>query len=127
MPLTASAMALMKAGVVPQHPPAIFSRPASANSASVAAQFVGQTRVGMGRDQGVGDPGDLLDKGPQRGGAQRAVQTENGRVGVPHGDPESLGGLAGKSAPAGVGDGAGNPDGEIVQAAPAQQVTDGGR
>ena len=91
----------------------------------VAAQFVGQAGVGVGRDQRIGGPGDLLDEGTHRGGPQRAVQPENSRIGVPQGDPEGLGGLAGEGASAGVGDGAGDPDRVIVQTAPAQQITDG--
>ena len=63
-PSTASAMAAMYSGVVPQQPPTMFSSPASANSPRmaghllgglvVAAQLVGQAGVGMGRNQGVG-------------------------------------------------------------------------
>ena len=39
--LTASAMALMCDGVVPQHPPIKFTKPASANSLTIAAMASG--------------------------------------------------------------------------------------
>ena len=50
----------------------------------------------------------LGDVGPHLGGAQRAVEADGQRPGVPHGVPERLGDLAGQRAPGRVGDGAGD-------------------
>ena len=91
----------------------------------VTTQFVGQARVGVGRNQGVGRPADFFDKGPHGRGAQGAIQTEYRGVGVAQGDPEGLRSLPRQRAATGVGDGAGNPHRHVVQAALAQNFTHG--
>ena len=63
MPLTASATALMCAGVVPQQPPTMFSQPFSAQPLTsfgghlgrlvVGAEFVGQAGIGIDADHAV--------------------------------------------------------------------------
>ncbi len=95
-----------------------LTRPLHANSSEdrgglvgclvVLAERVGQTGVGVAGDEGVGDPGELGDVRPHLGGAERAVQADGERAGVPHGVPERLGDLAGQGAAGRVGDGAGD-------------------
>ena len=71
---TASAIARMCAGVVPQQPPTMFSQPLAANSPSmraimlgrlvVAAEVVGQAGVGIAAHVDRREPRQLLDVGP---------------------------------------------------------------
>ena len=72
----------------------------------VAAEFVGQSGIGIDADVDRGDGGDFLDVLAQFLDPQRAVETNADRVGVGDGIPERLRGLAGKSATRGIGDGA---------------------
>ena len=74
----------------------------------VLTEGVGQPGVGVAGHERVGDPGQLGDVGPHLGGAERAVEADRERPGVPHGVPERLGDLAGQGASGGVGDGAGD-------------------
>ena len=71
-------------------------------------QRVGQAGVGVGRDEGVAHVRQLIHVGPQFLGAQRAVEAEADRLRMGERIPEGLGGLAGKGAAGGVGDGAGD-------------------
>ena len=69
----------------------------------VTAEFIGQTGVGVAADVHVRDARHFLDVLTQLFGAERTVQTHAQGLGVGDGIPEGLGGLAGKRAPAGVG------------------------
>jgi hypothetical protein len=119
-PSTAAAIAAMCSGVVPQHPPTRLTRPACANSARAAgrlggalvilAEGIGQSRIGIARDKGVGHARNLGDVGAHLRGAQGAVEADGERADVPHRVPEGLGGLAGERAARGVRDGAGDDD-----------------
>ena len=106
------------AGVVPQQPPTMLTSPAVGELADdpghrlgglvVLAEGVGQPGVRVGRDEAVGDARQLGDVGAQLAGAQRAVQADGQRAGVPHRVPERLGDLTRQGAAGGVGDGAGD-------------------
>ena len=77
---TASAIARMCAGVVPQQPPTMLTRPACAHSRSwraddlrpllVLAELVRQAGVGIGGDQRVGDRRELGQERPHQLGAE---------------------------------------------------------
>jgi hypothetical protein len=91
---TASAIAAMCAGVVPQQPPTMFTSPLCAHSMNLGGQVlgrfvvaggrqrVGQAGVGVGRDVGVADVRQLFDVLAQLIGAQRAVEAEADRLRV---------------------------------------------
>ncbi len=64
----------------------------------VAAEGIGQARVGVHADAGVGDPRQLADVRAQVLRAERAVEADDERVDVPQGVPEGLGRLAGQRA-----------------------------
>ena len=118
LPATARAMARMWSGVVPQQPPTMLTRPASANSAEqpghefralvVAAELVRQAGIGIGADQRVGDARDLGDMGAHFLGAERAVEPDRERRGMAHRIPERRRRLAGQQASRAIGDGAGD-------------------
>ncbi len=74
----------------------------------VAAEFVGQSGVGIDADVDRGNGGDFLDVLAQFLDAEGTVETDADRVGVGDGIPERLRRLAGKGAPRGIGDGARN-------------------
>ena len=57
----------------------------------VAAEFVGQTRVGMHADQRIGHGGKLVHILAQFLGAQCAIETEGDRPDMPQGIPEGGG------------------------------------
>ena len=76
----------------------------------VLPEGVGQPGVRVAGHEAVGDPGELGEVGPHLRGAQRAVEPDGERPGVPHGVPERLGDLAGQRAAGGVGDRAGDDD-----------------
>ncbi len=78
----------------------------------VAAEFVGQARVGVAADAEFADGGKFLEVGAERVGAQRAVEAEGERPGVAERVVEGLGGLSGQRAAALVGDRAGDHEGE---------------
>ena len=117
---TASAIARMCSGVVPQQPPTRLRNPASPNSLQhgrglvrllvVLPERVGQAGVGVARHERVGDPAELGDVGPHLGRAQRAVEPDGERPCVSHRRPERLGDLAGQGAAGGVGDRARDDD-----------------
>ncbi len=83
---TASAMALMCAGVVPQQPPMMLRKPDCAHSAIslghglgrfvVFAELVRQAGVRMCAHVAVGEAGQFLDVLAQLLGAERAVEAE---------------------------------------------------
>ena len=88
LPATASAMARMWSGVVPQQPPTILTRPGAANSPIappspralvVMAEGVGQARIGIGADQRVGDARQFGDVGAHLLGAERAIEADRER------------------------------------------------
>ena len=78
----------------------------------VAAELVGEPGVGVAADVGLADRGELLQVGPERVGAERAVEPEGEGRRVAQGVVEGLGGLPGEGAPALVGDGAGDHEGQ---------------
>ena len=114
------AIARMCSGVVPQQPPAMLTKPASANSFSSdevivrrlveagLAHRIGQAGVRIDADEGVADPRQLRDVRPHQRRAERAVEADRERLRMAHRIPERLDGLAGQGAAGGVGDGAGN-------------------
>ena len=76
----------------------------------VFAHFVGQTRVRIGADQGVGDLGQFGQVRAHRVGAKGAVQPDSQRPGVADRVPERRRRLSRQGAARQVGDGAGNHD-----------------
>ena len=76
----------------------------------VLAERVGQSRVGVARDEGVGDASQLRGIRTHLGSAEGAVEPDRQRAGVAHGVPERLGDLPREGASGGVGDGAGDDD-----------------
>ena len=74
----------------------------------IGAEFVGQTGIGIGAHQRIGDAADVGDMRAQIFRAERAVEADGDRLGVPHRIPERLGQLPGQQAAGFVGDGAGD-------------------
>ena len=120
---TAAAIAAIWSGVVPQQPPTMLTRPARGELADqprhvfralvVLAELVGQAGIGIGANQRIGDAADVGDMGAQILGAERAVEADGDRLGVPHRIPERLRQLAGQQAAGLVGDGAGDHHGHV--------------
>ena len=77
----------------------------------VAAELVRQAGVGMGADMHIGHARKLFHVLAQLVCAQGAVEAYAQGPRMHQGIPERLGGLAGKSAAAGIGNGAGNHNG----------------
>jgi hypothetical protein len=109
-PRTASAMALMCAGVVPQQPPTMLSQPFCAHSRSCGASVSGVSGK-AGREQGIGqagvriradvnrrEAGKFLDQRAQFLRPQRAVHADGEQGNVGNGIPERLDRLAGHAA-----------------------------
>ena len=71
----------------------------------------------MAGGEHLGEPGQLFDVGSQLLRPERAVESHGERAGMPHRVVERLGGLAGKRASRGVGDRAGDDDGQPHAAA----------
>ena len=82
----------------------------------VLAELVGQAGVGVGGDEGLRDPRQLLHVLAQQVRPQSAVEADGERLGVAQAVVEGFGHLARESAPRLVGDGARDHDGQ----APAQ-------
>ena len=80
----------------------------------VAAHGVGETSVGVAKHPAVRRLGEVLDVGNHVLGAEGAVETNRDGLGVAHGVPERLVGLAGQGAAGVVDDGAGNEDGNLL-------------
>ena len=74
----------------------------------VAAELVGQSGIGIGADQRVGDAGQLGDMRAQFLGAERAIEPERQRRGMRDRVPERFRRLAGQQTAGAIGDGAGN-------------------
>ena len=120
---TAAAIAAIWSGVVPQQPPTMLTRPALGEFADqprhvfralvVLAEFVGQAGVRIGANQRVGDAADIGDMGAQIFGAERAVEADGDRLGVPHRIPERFRQLARQQAAGFVGDGARDHHGHV--------------
>ena len=97
-PPTASAMARMCSGVVPQQPPTMLTSPLVGELAHelargrrlfvVLAERVGQARVGVARDVHRRDLGELGHVGAHVGRAERAVDAHRERGGVGDRAPE---------------------------------------
>ena len=79
----------------------------------ILAEFVGQAGVRIGADQRIGDAADVGDMGAQIFGAERAVEADGDRLGVPHRIPERFRQLAGQQAAGFVGDGARDHHGHV--------------
>ena len=90
----------------------------------VFAEGIRQPGVRMQAGVHIGDLRQLLDVGPQVLGAERAVQPDRERPRMGNRVPERLGGLAGKRAAAGIGDGAGHHD-RHVHAIADEVIVDG--
>ncbi len=78
----------------------------------VAAELVGQSRIGVAADVGLGDARQIVDIGPQLGSAERTVQAHSHRPRMTHRVPERFDRLPGKRSPAQVGDGSRDHDGQ---------------
>jgi hypothetical protein len=119
---TDSAIARMWAGVVPQQPPTMLTRPLVANSPTsasrrrgglvVLAEGVGQAGVRVARDAAGRDAGELGDVGAHLDGAERAVDADRERIRVGDRAPEGVDRLARERARGGVGDRDGDHDGQ---------------
>ena len=79
----------------------------------VLAEFVGQAGVRIGAHQRVGDAADVGDMGAQIFGAERAVEADGDRLGVPHRIPERFRQLPRQQAAGFVGDGARDHHGHV--------------
>ena len=82
----------------------------------VAAEGVGQAGVRVRVDAAGGDGGEFLDILPQFARAQRAVQADGNRFGMRQRMIECGRRLAGERAAGGVGNGAGDHDGQFAAA-----------
>ena len=91
----------------------------------VAAELVGQTRIGIGADEGVRDARNLGDVRAHFARAERAVESDRERRGVAHRGPERARRLAGEQPPGAIGNRAGNHH-RHVRAAPLVDVDDRG-
>ena len=76
----------------------------------IVAELVRQAGIRIGADQRVAHPRHVGDVRAHLLGAERAVQSDRDRIGVPHRVPERLRRLAGEQPPRTVGDGAGDHD-----------------
>ena len=91
-PSTASAIAAIQSGVVPQQPPTMLSQPLRANSpsdgrrvvlvAQEAAEAVGHAGVGIATDAGPADRRQALDRVAHQVDADRAVEPDGEGVEV---------------------------------------------
>ncbi len=108
----------MCAGVEPQQPPTMLTRPSRAKppnrlrhlrrSFVVEAEFVGQAGVGIGADERVGGFGDLGEMFAHRRRAESAIEPDRERPRVTHRMPERGRRLARQRAAGKVGDRAGD-------------------
>jgi hypothetical protein len=114
-------MAAMCSGVLPQQPPAMLSRPLSANSprkrpmsagsrSKPVGERVGQAGVGVAGDGRVGLRRELGEEGVHEVGAEGAVEADGEGLDVAHGVPERLDGLRGDHGLAAAADGGGDHD-----------------
>ena len=71
----------------------------------VTAELVGQTRIGIGAHEGVGDARDLGDVGAHLARAEGAIESDRERRGVTHRVPERRRRLPGEKPPGAVGNG----------------------
>jgi hypothetical protein len=74
----------------------------------VVAELVGQTRIGIGAYESVGEAGDLGDMGAHFLGAERTIEPDRERRGMVHRVPERRRSLARQKTSRAVGDGAGD-------------------
>ena len=70
----------------------------------VAAEGVGQPGVGVGAHERIGDRRQLVDVRPHLLAAERAVEPDRERIGMPHRLPERSDGLPGQRASGAIGD-----------------------
>ena len=106
---TASAIARMCAGVVPQQPPTMLTKPLCAKSCEQPRRLrrrfvvagvghrIGQAGIRIARDERVGDARDFLDVRPHQRRAERAVEAHGQRLHVAHRIPERFRRLARKA------------------------------
>ena len=80
----------------------------------VATHGIGQTGVGVAEHPAVSDTGQVLDVRDHVLGTERAVQTDRDGLGVAHGVPERLVGLAGQGAAGVVDNGAGHKHRDLL-------------
>ena len=74
----------------------------------VTAELVGQTRIGIGAHEGVGDARDLGDVGAHLARTEGAIEPDRERRGVTHRIPERRRSLPRQQPPRAIGDGAGD-------------------
>ena len=74
----------------------------------VAAQLVGQARVGVGRNRPVGDPRQHVEVLPELARTERAVEPDDDRIGMADAVPERFDGLSGQRSTGRVDDRAGH-------------------
>ena len=79
----------------------------------VLAEFVGQSGVRIGANQGIGDAADVCDMRAQVFGAERTVESDGDRLGVPHRIPERFRQLSRQQAAGLVGNGARDHHGHV--------------
>ena len=79
----------------------------------ILAEFVGQAGIRIGADQRVGDAADVGDVRAKVFGAERAVEADRDRLGVPDRIPERFRQLARQQAAGFVGDGARDHHGHV--------------
>src|SRR5690606_36132468 len=84
----------------------------------VFAEFVGQPGVRVCGHVRIGDARNFLDVRSQLACPQRTVEANGNGIGVGDRVPERLHGLSRQGAPAGIGDGARDHDGQGASAAP---------
>ena len=79
----------------------------------VFAEGIGQTGVRIHADVGIREPRQLFDVGTKLFDAERAIEADGDRARVAHRRPEGFHRLARERAPRGIGDRAGDDDGQI--------------
>ena len=79
----------------------------------ILSKLVGKTCIRVCGHEGIGDTRDLFDMRAQLRSAQGTVETYGDRLGMGYRVPKGFDGLAGECAPAGIGNGARDHDGNL--------------
>ena len=121
-PRTAATIARMWSGVVPQHPPTMFTKPLRAKSrdhrgglrrrlvVTGLGHRVGQSGIRIARYVRIGDTRQFFDVRAHQCRAERAIESHGQRPNVPNRVPERLGRLARQRASRRIGDRARDDD-----------------
>ena len=80
----------------------------------IAAEAVGESRIGVARDVVGGTCGKALEVGLHLCGTERAVQSHREDIGMAHRGEERVEGLSREGAPSGIGDGHREHDGQAL-------------